>query len=199
MEDFLNRLWRTLKSYKARGLILFFLVLLALLGLVALLSEIGFGDEVKKFRYIILGIVSVVALICVVVWLFVHLTNDQLNQKDEQIIHLRETIVNLIQGVTSGRVIGAVKVQFYSEKIYLEFKPRSGLNLRVGDEVRVVDKVQGDVMGVFEITHVNAKVCNARSGTYVSPLWLGYVRLTGLTETSLPPDSMAIHYGKDGE
>lgn len=65
MEEWLNKLWDRWKNKKVGFVVLFLLVLLAILTIVALLSDIGFSDEVKSNRIWILKIAVSSALIIV--------------------------------------------------------------------------------------------------------------------------------------
>jgi len=224
VEDLLSQLWTRFKSHKAGIFILLILVLFGVLGFVALVSDIGFSDEVKTYRFWILSLAFGVACFYVAIWLFISIirenkrlrhqlvelqqqidrqNTDQENvvklseQKDEEITHLRQTILELIREITVGRIFEVTKVQYYKEKLYLTLKKRRGRELHIGDEIRVIDKAEGYIMGVFEVTEVRSTEYVARSAGYISPIWMGYVHETGNAEFSALPDSIAIYYPKD--
>jgi hypothetical protein len=70
MESWLRGVWEKGKNPYIRALVLFFLLLLAWLGLVTIVNDTGFGAEVEKHRWLVWISAIVFALIMTVVWLW---------------------------------------------------------------------------------------------------------------------------------
>jgi hypothetical protein len=89
------------------------------------------------------------------------------------------------------------KVQLYDDCLYIIIHrvPRS--NLEKGLTLCVIDTRQGGVMGEFELSEIGPSDYTARCTGFVDPLWLGYVRQTGKSECSPPPDTVAIVLPKE--
>jgi uncharacterized protein YuzE len=223
LEGILNHLWERFRTDKVAVVILFFIVLFGVLGFVALVSDIGFSDEVKKYRYTILYSATGLAILYVLIWAFIFIIQENrglkhqitslrqkvadkegeceaasklANQRSEDITHLRQTILNLIQEITVGRVVEVINVQYYKERLYISIK-KAEEKLSLGDEIRVIDTEEGYVMGVFEVSEERDVEYIARSTAYISPMWMGYIHQMGNAESSAPPGTMAIIYPKD--
>ncbi len=77
MEDWLKDLWHKFK-YKKIGLaILFIIVLFAILNPVSLISDIGFAEEVRHYRTLILKVALIVALVFIFVSYHINLYRER--------------------------------------------------------------------------------------------------------------------------
>jgi hypothetical protein len=118
-------------------------------------------------------------------------------QKSEEIIRSRDTITNLLGELIETRSIEIEKVQYFKKHLGLLLKKRRGLNLEVGNEVRVIDMTDGSVMGVFEISEARRTHYIAKSSGSIDAVWLGYIHGTGDGESYAPPNTAAISFPKD--
>lgn len=73
MEESLHRIWNKGKTPYVRAIGLFLIILLAELGLVDLISGIGFSTEIQEQRNLISGISTAVALSISIIWLLYEL------------------------------------------------------------------------------------------------------------------------------
>jgi len=101
MEDWLKDLWHKLK-YKKIGLaILFFIILFALLNPVSLVSDIGFAEEVRHYRALILEVALAIALVIIFISYHISLYRER-NTLEQSIRELRSKVDELEQDKESA-------------------------------------------------------------------------------------------------
>ena len=120
--------------------------------------------------------------------------NDS-QQKNIDIIYLKQTVLGLYQEIEQRRIFQVIKVQFFKESLFLTLKKNEGVDLVKGDEIRILDKSDGEILGIFEITEIRSTEYLAQNSKHVSPIWMGYVHQQ--VESTAPPNSLAIHYAKE--
>jgi hypothetical protein len=119
---------------------------------------------------------------------FVHLTEERTLAVNEA----QETVLSLSAQLFGERSIEIELVQHYNERLHLRLRRRTGLNLEVGSEIKVIDLTEGSIMGTFEVVQVLSTHYIARNSSNVNALWLGYVLDKGGVESSPPPNVMAL-------
>jgi hypothetical protein len=85
MEDWLKNLWREAKQHKTLGLVVFvFFVVFAILNVVATISDIGFADEIKQHRILILAIAAAGPILFILVSFHVRLYRERNDLEQQQ-------------------------------------------------------------------------------------------------------------------
>ncbi|HEY0545160.1 MAG TPA: hypothetical protein VGC91_07170 [Pyrinomonadaceae bacterium] len=118
-------------------------------------------------------------------------------QRTKEVAQAQETILYFLRELLGGRSFEIEKVQYYKDRLTLILKKKRGVTLEAGNEIRVIDTLEGVVMGIFEISEVRSKHYIARSQGSVNAVWLGYIHESGNAESSAPPDTAAIFFPKD--
>ncbi len=77
MDEFLHRIWNKGKTPFVRAIGLFLIILLAELGLVSIVSGIGYSTEIQDLRDLISGISVVMALSIAIIWFLAELRKPQ--------------------------------------------------------------------------------------------------------------------------
>ena len=96
MEEWLKDLWNKFKEQKIGTLILLALVTLIILNVVTVVSDIGFSEEVKNYRFWILGSVIILSIIIVYILLYknnskkISELSDQLTESNTRNAKLEE-------------------------------------------------------------------------------------------------------------
>ena len=88
---------------------------------------------------------------------------------------------------------------FKDGKIYLMLFRKSGVEIKLGDVVEVIDSRDYKSMGQFRITEIRSEAYYAEEASHVDKLWLGYVKMHG--ETRFLPNMIALRppKGEDNE
>lgn len=83
MDDLLKWLWKLLKNHPTGWFVALLIVIFAILEVVSLFSDLGFSQEVTKYRYYIYFLSLALASLIVLFWLLVVtiLENNSFNQK----------------------------------------------------------------------------------------------------------------------
>jgi hypothetical protein len=201
VEDLLKWLWNKLKKHPSGWLVLLPLVFYAILEIVSKFSDLGFSEEVTKYRLYILPASLALAALIVLIWLLIVIIienikleeklND-LEDKEKALLASQQVILNLLEEVTARRKFEITKVQFYNDVIYLILSKKRTQNLTIGDEIKVLDTNDGSLMGAFQVCQDNQTEFRAEVSDYISPLWEGFIRQLGNAESSAPPNTMAI-------
>lgn len=118
--------------------------------------------------------------------------SDLAEQQKQQIEKAQEVIVELSQELTNGRKFEIEKTLYYNEMLYLVLKRKRGAKLEVGHTIRVIDAIDGGIMGVFRVNDIIRSDGYRAVAEWVDPVWLGFVHQDGKAEMSAPPNGIAI-------
>jgi hypothetical protein len=216
IEEQIKSLWDKFKFQPLGWAIAVAAIFWMILGVVGRFSDAGFGNEVTQNRYYII-LVSIVistggALVCWIVSLQYknnelqqNITDlnqklsaalDEVRQKDESNGQLQKTILNLTKDLGLDRVCEVYMVQLFDEKLFLRIKKRESQTIRIDAKVTVFDKENGDVMGVFKVVETQEEEA-AAEGTFISPVWLGFIKAVNSAESSMPPKTVAILFADE--
>lgn len=96
MEDWLKKLWMEFKHSKTGLVILFLIILSSGLNLVALVSDIGFSEEIKQYRLLILEIALGAGVVFILITYHIRIFQER-NKFKDQVDELQRKLVDLEQ------------------------------------------------------------------------------------------------------
>jgi hypothetical protein len=110
MEDWLQQLWKKPQFKSIAFLLLFLLIVYAALNQVALMSDVGFSDEIKSYRWWILLAVGIVGFVGVFGYHYFQLYRERktllsqlekLSNDNDDLIQQKESLLRLMEAYKS--------------------------------------------------------------------------------------------------
>ncbi len=205
METFLHFLRTKFKNSPVVWIISLIVIVFSGLSLTSLISDLGFSEEITKYRYYVLPVNLIFGSIIVFFWFVIDLIYEsvslkekvsELEGKEKLLLSSRQVILSLLEEVTKGRKFEITKVQLYNNSIYLILSKKKTQTLIIGDEIKVFDTSDGSIMGTFEICENNQTDFRVKVGDYINPVWAGYIHSTGNGESFSPPNTIAILFSR---
>jgi len=117
-------------------------------------------------------------------------------QKLSDIIKLKDSIIKLSESIESNNTFEITSATCYEKNLlYIAIRKNNNKKLEKFDNILTLDRKDGKIMGLFQITEVKENEYYAEEKSNIDPLWKGYVKQNG--EISMIPNIIAIYLKKE--